>query len=227
MEHKCYRLAEDIVEFKGEYLGGHVNYPDIGPVLLQLNEESLFIAPYSPLSGTALGQPFLTIPFADITGVQSLPYEKISTLRFLALGAVAGLLWRKNEHILTISFKDESNIEQTVAFKLKNTAKVHAAVYERIAKPQNRKNIVNSEAPMRSIKRKMAMNRWFKVLLGVLAFWCLIPLILASYNYLFVPTGAVYFWVNLGIFFYRFGTMFALILLGASLLAYVVWRLRK
>lgn len=40
-------------------------------------------------------------------------------------------MWRKNEHLLTLTFKDEAGMEQTVAFKLRNTDKAHEEIYDR------------------------------------------------------------------------------------------------
>lgn len=69
---------DDPIEYKCEYLGGHVDYPDRTQAILQLGEEELYIAAYSPAS---IVLPFLAIPYQVIAGVQAVPYEKISTLR--------------------------------------------------------------------------------------------------------------------------------------------------
>jgi hypothetical protein len=216
---------QEIEEFAAEYLGGHVNYPDVGPVLIQLNEAQLFVAPYSPLSHTALGQPFIAVPYTDITGIQSVPYERISTLRFLALGATAGLLWRKNEHILTVSFKDEAGIEQTIAFKLRYAKEAHAAIYRRLKeqrKPSTTPSF-NEYPALDPAQNSMVTNRRFKVLIGVLSLWCLVPVFLAAYAYLSAPWQP--FWDNLFIYArYFFVLPYAAILWGVAVLAYAVWR---
>jgi len=129
---------EDVLEFEGEYLGGHVKYPDRGHVVLQLTDENLFVAPYAP--GQCLGPPFLSIAYPDMTSVQNVPYEKISTLRVL-ISPLGGLIFRKNEHLLTLTFKDELDMEQTVAFKIKNTEKIHEAIYGRVVKAKKKKKL--------------------------------------------------------------------------------------
>jgi hypothetical protein len=83
-------------EFRCEYLGGHIRYPDKGHVILQLGEDEIFVAAFTP---STIILPFLSIPYKDITGVQAVPYEKISTLRTLAFGSLVGLMWRKKTSI--------------------------------------------------------------------------------------------------------------------------------
>lgn len=220
----------DIKEFTGEYLGGHVDYPDVGPVLMQLNEDSLFVAAYSPLSHMALGQPFLAIPYENITSVQSLPFEKISTLRFLTLGAATGLLWRKNEHLLTVSFKDDLGIEQTVAFKLKHIKEAHAEIYNRIAKQPDKTASAPTETKkqFQSVHRAKKINRSFKILLAVFFFWGIIwPLVLTALHF---ASGLGYGMSFNSIFSMYLNGHYSNIgaaLLGITVLAYVVWRFRR
>jgi hypothetical protein len=218
---------KDVEEFAGEYLGGHVNYPDVGPALIQLGEEQLFVAPYSPLSHTELGQPFLSVPYGDIVGVQSVPYERISTLRFLALSATAGLLWRKNEHILTIGFKDEAGIEQTMAFKLRYTKEAHASIYRRLQEQRNpsAQQHFSEYSELSSAQKSHVTNRRFKIVIGTLSLWCLVPAFLAAYAYLLAPGQP--FLDNLFIYARYFLVLpNASILWGVAVLAYAVWRLR-
>jgi hypothetical protein len=216
-------------EFTGEYLGGHVDYPDVGPVLLQLNDESLFVAPYSPLSHMALGQPFLTIPYANIASVQSVPYEKISTLRFLTFGAATGLFWRKNEHLLTVTFKDDLGIEQTVAFKLKQVEKAHTELYNRIAKPKKTASVpTETKKTFQSVHRARKINRGFKILLGILVAWGIVfPLAVTVWHFI---SGFGYGWSFYSIFTMYSGAYYsniATILLGISIAVYIIWRCRR
>jgi hypothetical protein len=127
---------DDVLEYNCEYLGGHVKFPDKGSVILQLGEEEIYVAAYTP---STIILPFLAIPYKDITGVQAVPYEKISTLRTFAFGSLVGLMWRKNEHLLTLAFKDELGMEQTVAFKIKKTDKVHEEIYDRAVTARKKK----------------------------------------------------------------------------------------
>jgi hypothetical protein len=99
------RIMTEGDEFEGHYLGGHADFPDRCPVILQLSDENLYVAPYAP--GQCLGPPFLSNPYADISNVQNVPSES----------AVPDLICLKGENYLTLTFRDELDMEQTVVFQ--------------------------------------------------------------------------------------------------------------
>jgi hypothetical protein len=122
--------------FEGEYLGGHpkLTTKDHRYIRLQLDAENLAVYhndyPWIEL--------LLLIPYAEIFGVQSLPRERISALRFLALGPAVGLLWRKKESFLTLTLKDELDMEQTAFFKMNKPEEALKAVYGRVVEAKKR-----------------------------------------------------------------------------------------
>jgi hypothetical protein len=118
-----------VLEFEGHYLGGHVDFPDRWPVILQLSDENLFVALYAP--GQCLGPPFLSIPYANISNVQNAPNES----------AVPGLICLKGENYLTLSFRDELDMEQTVVFKIKKTDKAPSAIYDKVVEAKKNKKL--------------------------------------------------------------------------------------
>ena len=112
---------DDILEFEGNYLGGHAMFPDRCPVILQLSDEYLFVAPYAP--GQCLGPPFLSILFTAISNAQNVPSER----------AFPNLIQVEGDNYLTLTFTDELDKEQMVVFKIKKTEKAISIIYERVA----------------------------------------------------------------------------------------------
>jgi hypothetical protein len=72
--------------------------------------------------------------------VESLPSEKISTLRVL-ISPIGGLLFRKKELFLTLSFKDNINMEQSIVFRMNKPDEVHKAIYDRVAETRQKVNL--------------------------------------------------------------------------------------
>ena len=127
--------------FEGEYLGGHVDLKANQHVLMQLDNKKINVHPYPYPRGKKLDAPFLSISYEDVSSIQNVPSERISTLRVLALGIIPGLIWRKNEHCLTLTFKDELDMEQTIAFKMKKTQELHEEIYDRVVEAKKKKKL--------------------------------------------------------------------------------------
>lgn len=121
---------EDVLEFEGEYIGGQAGYTDRRQIKMRLAKENLVVAP-SAFSSSYLGQPLFSIPYVSISSVQDMPSERISTLRVL-ISPIGGLLWRKNEHYLAVTFKDDLDMEHTTIFKMKKPEEAQAAVYDKV-----------------------------------------------------------------------------------------------
>ncbi len=129
-----------ISEFHGEYLGGHVKFPDKCKILLKLGNEAIDVYPDDSSSKSWVPpEPFLTISYKTITNIQNVPSDKIDTLRVLAIGLIGGLLWRKKENVLLLTFKDDIGFDQTVVLKMLNTEGVHEAVYSKVAELKRNK----------------------------------------------------------------------------------------
>lgn len=60
--HAKLKPREKVLEFKGEYLGGHIKFPNRCNIILQLGDE-IYVAPYPSLSDPRLNKPFITIPY--------------------------------------------------------------------------------------------------------------------------------------------------------------------
>ena len=132
----------EVLEFKGEYLGGHVKFPDKCYIVLQLGDNILDVTyPHLKYDFRAREEPFISIPYEDISSIQSLPREKIDTLRVLAVGLV-GVLWRKKEFYLTLTFKDDLDMNQSIVFKMEKPEKAQRAIYDKVAEAKKKKRKV-------------------------------------------------------------------------------------
>ena len=119
-------------EFQGEYLGGHVKFPDKTKIFLEFDKNAILFFPDSS-SEWIPANPFLKIPYANVTNIQNIPSDKIDTLRVVAIGLIGGLLWRKKEPVLLLTFKDEIGFDQTIVLKMVYTEYVHEVIYGKIA----------------------------------------------------------------------------------------------
>jgi len=140
-------------EFEGEYLGGHPKVPDERHVKLHLDEEKLAVTKYDHPN-----EPLFSIQYTEISGVQNLPNNGVSSTArtFLFLGAVLAILallflgmfglflglflvclglislaFSHGKPHLTLGFKDELGMEQKAVFKMKKPDEALRAVYDR------------------------------------------------------------------------------------------------
>jgi len=126
----------EILEFEGEYLGGHVNYPRKCSVLLRLDDKKIDVVPQKLWMNKLTSEhPAISILYESISSIQNVPEEKISSLRFLVLGPIPGLLWRKKEFYLHLTFKDKdgADMDQNMVFKMKGSVETYQAIYEEVA----------------------------------------------------------------------------------------------
>jgi len=152
----------DVLEFEGEYLGGHPKLSPNNLIKLQIKKENLIVADneYKQKAGTyswsQSKEQLLSIPYSEISSVKNFPHKEISTRAkvLLILGAMAvvvlfvyilifvffGLLvlgvialaLRKNKPHLTLTFKDELDMEQTAFFKMKKPEETLRAIYDAV-----------------------------------------------------------------------------------------------
>ena len=130
------------IEFQGEYLGGHTRFQSQNNIvmLLQSTEISIYTA-HAFSQVVSLRQPFLIIPYDNIVGIQKTTSDKIDTLRVLAVGVVGGLLWRKKELFLSLSFMDDIGINQTLIFKMKDVDEAQWKIYDKVAQTKKNKKV--------------------------------------------------------------------------------------
>jgi hypothetical protein len=144
---------DDVLEFEGEYLGGH---PKLSPnylIKLQIEKENLIVA----------GKHLLSIPYAEKSSVKNFPHKEFSTLAkvllflgavfvvvffanillFVVIGLLAlgliGLFYRRNKPQLNLTFKDELDMEQTVVFKMKKPEETLRAIYDRVVEAKKKR----------------------------------------------------------------------------------------
>jgi len=90
-----------------EYLGGHpACVKKMGGSLITKREGLVF---------NSMFKDRFTIPFTQITGVDSDTADKLSLGRMLLVGIFA-FAWKKKEKFLKVSYKDETGFENSIVF---------------------------------------------------------------------------------------------------------------
>ena len=162
MKHRCYRL----VEFEGEYVEGNLKISqEHSNIKLQLQEENLTLTRNSVLFDDSLH----SIPYGEVSSVQNILHKEIrSSMKALLVLVVIGLVflvvfngflglvvfgllvlavlglitfsWRKSVPLLTLTFKDDVDMEQTAVFKMKEPQEAYAAVYDKVVEAKKKKH---------------------------------------------------------------------------------------
>lgn len=144
-------------EFQGEYIGGNIILNNLfetfytkqfgipkslikNNLILRVDAQKIELLPCFPRTPSKLAsqKPIFIIPIKAITNVQAVPYEHISTLRVFALGVVPGLLWRKNNSYLNVSFKDDFDMEQSTVYRIDKINEAYQAIYNSIVAERKR-----------------------------------------------------------------------------------------
>jgi hypothetical protein len=131
------------LELQGEYAGGLAQLNSYfsklfgtgkSNILLRLDNEKINVLPCYPLSPTKLvsDKPIFTLEYKSISSIQNLPASRISFLRVLTVGIFA-TTWRKKEDYLNLTFKDDIDMDQNIAFKMKESDVAYQAVYNKVA----------------------------------------------------------------------------------------------
>lgn len=147
-----------VEEFRGKYFGGHqklnslltefskkqfgISTVNIN-VLLRLECERINVLlcyPFAP-GRLASNQPVFSLEYRSISNIQSLPSERIGTLRYMLLPAPMAVMFRKKEFFLNLCFKDDIDMEQTLVFKMEKNDECYQAVYDKIAELRRSKKV--------------------------------------------------------------------------------------
>jgi hypothetical protein len=96
---------EYIQEYSGEYLGGHARFQSKNNVVMTLDSKEVKIYYDYAFSGPAqYKNPFLTFSYEQISDIQVMTSERISTLRVVVLGLLPGVFWHKKRALFSFDF---------------------------------------------------------------------------------------------------------------------------
>jgi hypothetical protein len=132
-------------EYRGDYLGGNASFQGGIPILLKFEKTTIDLFQY--YSGKerrdqlVSNNPFTSVFYENIVGVNVVSQERISTLRVLLLGVIPGLLLRQNKNFLLLNFKDKVGLEQTFVFSFMDNYVVCSAIQNKVA--ESKKKVVD------------------------------------------------------------------------------------
>jgi hypothetical protein len=128
-------------ELEAEYVGGHVKFKNKMHTTLKLRDDKIDVMPFDSK------EPSFSIPYMRIIAVEILSSRPGSS--FLAIGndtnmlaATAGIsiltnfLVNKPKQFLVLTFIDEHNLQQSVAFQMQNVEEAQQAIYDKVAQAQ-------------------------------------------------------------------------------------------
>jgi len=78
-------------------------------------------------------KPFISVAYGDITGIQVVNQERISSFRWIVFGVIPALLWRINSWFLLLSFKDSLGLEQSLVFQFKDNGVIQSTIQNRVS----------------------------------------------------------------------------------------------
>jgi hypothetical protein len=108
--------------YNGQYLGGHILYPEAKNVMLSLLRDEAVVEP--------LG---LHIPYSAIKGVNNVSEDKADLMNVLALGVWGGIFGRARESHLCIVYNDGVQ-DQSPVFNVVDVEDALWEVYARFVK---------------------------------------------------------------------------------------------
>jgi hypothetical protein len=122
-------------EYEGAYLGGSIQHGNGMRVLLRFSGVGLGFFQFKSDKSQELfsNKPFISMAYNDIIGIQVVNQERISSLRWIVLGAIPGLLWRTNDKFLLLLFKDSIGLEQSLVFRFKDNWVVQSTIQNKVA----------------------------------------------------------------------------------------------
>jgi predicted aldo/keto reductase-like oxidoreductase len=128
-------------ELDAEYVGGHIKFKNKMHTILKLTNERIDVMPLDTK------EPYFSIPYKRTIAVEILSSQRGSS--FLAIGndtsmlaATAGIsiltnyLVNKPKLLLVLTFTDEYNLQQSVAFQMQRVEEAQQAIYDKVAQAQ-------------------------------------------------------------------------------------------
>ena len=131
-------------QYNGEYLGGSTAQKRGFQILMKFENTAINLFQYysdkQRRNELVSDRPFISIPYNNVVGVNVVSQESISTLRVFVLGLIPGLIFRKNEKFLLLTFKDEGGLEQNFVFRFPENYVVCSTIQKRVV--ENKKKTV-------------------------------------------------------------------------------------
>lgn len=150
--HEAIHDAGPEDEIDAEYVGGHIKFKNKMHTTLKLGDDQIDVIALDSK------EPSFSIPYKRIIAVDVLFSQPSSS--FLAIGndtnmlaATAGIsiltnyLVNKPKLLLVITFMDEYNLRQSVAFDIQNVEEAQQDIYDKVVQAKKRyaKSIANKE----------------------------------------------------------------------------------
>lgn len=121
-------INREVMEFIGEYIGGHPAFPVNENVRLTLWAQSLEIP--------ELG---LSIPYQDIKRVGNMTKKKIAVTRIIFLGVI-GALWKKEQLFMVLTYQDKvAETDLSMVFRMDKIEEVQPLIYQRMVHAKTKK----------------------------------------------------------------------------------------
>lgn len=130
-------------ELDAEYIGGHIKFKNKMHTTLKLDDDKIDVMPFDP----QIHSPSFSIPYKRVIAVELMSSGQSSF--FLAIGnnanmlaATAGIsiltnsICNKPKLFLVLTFIDEYDIQQSVAFQMQRVEEAQQDIYDRVAQAQ-------------------------------------------------------------------------------------------